>query len=55
MILISHRGNLNGPSPKKENTIEYINHALNEGFNVEIDIRLEDNIYYLGQEYNIRI
>jgi hypothetical protein len=50
MILISHRGNLNGPSPEKENTIEYINYALNRGFDVEIDVRLEDNVYYLGHD-----
>ena len=28
MFFISHRGNLNGPDARHENSIEYINHAL---------------------------
>ena len=28
MIYISHRGNLNGPDPKKENTIEATNDCI---------------------------
>lgn len=42
MILISHRGNINGPNIEKENTSDYIEAALNLGFNVEIDV------WYLG-------
>ena len=28
MFFISHRGNINGPEPKNENKIEYINEAM---------------------------
>ena len=38
MILISHRGNLTGPNPKKENHPDYILNALREGYEVEIDV-----------------
>ena len=37
MILISHRGNLNGPQPENENKPEYVEIAL-KNFNVEIDV-----------------
>ena len=38
MILISHRGNIFGPNKKDENKIEYVENALNLGFDVEIDV-----------------
>ena len=38
MILISHRGNVNGKLPNRENTISYIKEAIAKGFDVEIDI-----------------
>ena len=38
MILIAHRGNFSGPNPERENTIEYIQEALDLGYEVEIDI-----------------
>ena len=50
MILISHRGNLNGAIPERENTKEYIQEALDLGFHVEIDIWREDNKLYLGHD-----
>ena len=34
MILISHRGNLNGVNVKKENSVDYIEEALDQGFDV---------------------
>ena len=37
MILISHRGNINGCNFEKENTHEYIQQAIDAGFHVEID------------------
>ena len=37
MILISHRGNLDGPQPENENRPDYIEKAL-LNYNVEIDI-----------------
>lgn len=44
MILISHRGNINGPNPSKENHPEYIQKALNQGYNVEVDIWYTDKL-----------
>ena len=57
MILISHRGNLNGKE-KNENSPVLINKRLNENFNVEIDVWYENNQFYLGHdnpEYKIDI
>lgn len=50
MILISHRGNLNGINREKENSPEYINKALSHGFHVEIDVWYKDNKWYLGHD-----
>ena len=38
MILISHRGNIDGVNKLKENKINYINEAIKNGFDVEIDV-----------------
>ena len=51
MILISHRGNLNGPDPKNENSVKYIEKAINEGFEVEIDVYFSNGSFYLGHDY----
>ena len=51
MILISHRGNLNGRIPEKENTITYIEDALKKGFHVEIDVcKFDGKQFYLGHD-----
>ena len=50
MILISHRGNLHGKQPERENTVQYINEALDKGFDVEIDLWGKDNFLYLGHD-----
>lgn len=50
MILISHRGNLNGRITNEENNPKYINFALNEGFDVEVDVRYYKNNFYLGHD-----
>jgi aryl-phospho-beta-D-glucosidase BglC (GH1 family) len=50
MILISHRGNLNGPNPERENSPKYIDEAIEAGYDVEIDIWLNDGILYLGHD-----
>jgi hypothetical protein len=50
MKLIAHRGNINGPNPLRENSIDYIEEAISEGFDVEIDLRVEDNQCYLGHD-----
>jgi hypothetical protein len=49
-FLISHRGNLNGPQPNKENSPDYINKAIESGYNVEIDIWFINNKWYLGHD-----
>lgn len=51
MILISHRGNLLGPIPEEENTPIYIDKAISEGFDVEIDVWFKDKTWYLGHDY----
>ena len=50
MLLISHRGNLNGSNPETENTIPQIEKALNLGFHVEIDLRYEAGGFWLGHD-----
>jgi hypothetical protein len=57
MKLIAHRGNINGPNPKKENHPDYINKAIESGYDVEIDVWLINNKWYLGHnspEYEIK-
>jgi hypothetical protein len=51
MILISHRGNLNGKIPEYENNPLYIDRALGKGYDVEIDVWFRDNIFFLGHDY----
>ena len=50
MVLISHRGNLNGRIIERENHPEYIDEAINFGFDVEIDIWVVDGILHLGHD-----
>jgi glycerophosphoryl diester phosphodiesterase len=50
MKIISHRGNLTGPNPIRENSIDYIEEAIAEGFDVEIDLRCKDHHFYLGHD-----
>lgn len=50
MIYTSHRGNLQGPNKEKENNPDYIKDALNAGFDVEIDVWLIHNEFWLGHD-----
>lgn len=50
MILISHRGNINGKIPNNENHPEYIDEAIHAGFDVEIDMWWVDGRIYLGHD-----
>lgn len=50
MILISHRGNTQGANESKENSPEYIMEALNQGFDVEVDVWFKDGEFYLGHD-----
>lgn len=49
MILISHRGNLNGRVPKFENEPGYCEEAIKEGYDVELDIWYLDG-WYTGHD-----
>lgn len=50
MILIAHRGNINGRCPEKENCPEYIDEAIAAGFDVEIDVWCFGGNLYLGHD-----
>lgn len=49
MILISHRGNINGAIPDRENSPAYIDEALNANYFVEIDVWY-DKGWWLGHD-----
>jgi len=50
MILISHRGNINGVEGK-ENHPDYIDRAIEKGYDVEIDVRQDNRPgFYLGHD-----
>lgn len=49
--LISHRGNINALNPHRENTLDYIQEALDLGYDVEIDLWYENNKLLLGHDY----
>ena len=50
MKLISHRGNLAGRIPEKENTPPYIDAAISSGFEVEIDLWFGQGKFFLGHD-----
>ena len=52
MYLISHRGNIDGIAKDEENKPEYIDKALENGFEVEVDVRFNDNKFFLGHDFN---
>ena len=57
MIIISHRGNIDGPS-EEENHPDRIDKCISLGYDVEIDVRydylnipcLHSNIFWLGHD-----
>lgn len=44
MILIAHRGNINGPNKEKENKPEYLLDAIKKGYYVETDLWVTETI-----------
>ena len=50
MKIFSHRGNINGPNPDRENSPEYIDEAIALGFFVEVDVREIDGKLWLGHD-----
>jgi hypothetical protein len=50
MILISHRGNIDGKNLEQENSPKYIDNAISLGYDVEVDIWLIGRELYLGHD-----
>lgn len=50
MIFISHRGNIQGKKPYRENHPDYIYRAYSKGFDVEIDVWYIDKNILLGHD-----
>lgn len=50
MKIISHRGNIQGPNESEENKPEYIFAAIKAGFDVEVDIWVENKAIFLGHD-----
>lgn len=48
MLIVSHRGNINGPVNDLENNPKQIDLAISKGFLVEIDLRIINGEYWLG-------
>ena len=48
--LIAHRGNTTGPDPSSENTPAAIDHCIDMGYDVEIDLWYHDGDLYLGHD-----
>jgi len=46
MLLISHRGNIDGKQLNRENHPDYIEEALNLKFDVEVDVWYIDMNYF---------
>lgn len=49
-IVIAHRGNISGPDPEQENKPEYLQAALDKGYDVEVDVwgSYQDNVWWAG-------
>ena len=50
MKLISHRGNINGKILDLENNPNYIDSAIEQGYDVEIDLWFKDHTFFLGHD-----
>ena len=50
MIIISHRGNIRGEVPSRENAPSYIDCAIGNGYEVEIDVRSINGELWLGHD-----
>ena len=58
MYLIAHRGNINGKNKSKENSPSYILDAIKQGYDVEIDLWVDNDDFWLGHDepqYKINI
>lgn len=50
MILISHRGNMDGRIPSLENRPDYIIETIQQGYDVEVDVWWTTHGWYLGHD-----
>jgi hypothetical protein len=50
MIVISHRANIDGANPQRENSPSCVEEVLAMGIDVEIDVWFKDGSYYLGHD-----
>ncbi len=50
MIIIAHRGNLKGPDPINENKPEYLEFAIDKGFEIEVDVWVQSEKIFLGHD-----
>lgn len=50
MLIIAHRGLLDGPDSTLENTPESFQHCRELGYDVEIDLRYINNEWWLGHD-----
>ena len=50
MKVISHRGNIKGSIPNRENRPSYIDCAIQTGYDVEVDIRYINDEFFLGHD-----
>ena len=51
LILVAHRGNVNGPNQEYDNFPKYINKALASGFDVEVDVWFESGDWILHHDW----
>ncbi len=50
MILIAHRGNVDGAIRDRENHPDYIVEAASKGYDVEVDVQLNNGDIFLGHD-----
>ena len=50
MILISHRGNINGKMESWENEPTYLDLAISKEYDIEVDVWYVDGVLYLGHD-----
>jgi len=53
MIKISHRGNVSGPNPDRENTSKYVDAAIAQGYMVEVDIWKNGDRFYMTHKCSL--
>jgi hypothetical protein len=51
MKFIAHRGNVFGPNVELENSPKYIDEAISMGYDVEVDLWVKDDKFFLGHDY----